>query len=297
MIYIIAALIIFVLYVVLDNEIPRLTSYNFVIKDGKIKKVDEAYKSDKKYTIYHISDLHNHLFGKNQKRIINLFDESPDFIFLTGDMLDRLQKNIGGAMTLLNALSEKYPDKVYFVTGNHEKASPFYKEMLAYMEKNKIIVLDDTNIDLEDFNLLGLSDPSEYYDNKKVKYIAGTATVEAKLDKLIVPNKLNLLLAHRPSYLESYSKSGADLVFSGHTHGGQFRIFNRGLIAPGDGLFPKYDGGIYRQADTYMVNSRGLGNNLPIAKRVFNSPEICKINLYIDIWVIFKFIVKCIGNM
>ena len=283
MIYIIAALLVFIIYVVRDNEIPRLTSYSFVIKDGKIKKSDEAYKSDKKYTIYHISDLHNHLFGKNQKRIINLFEERPDFIFLTGDMLDRLQKNIGGAMTLLKVLSEKYPDKVYFVTGNHEKASPFYKEMLAYMEKNKIIVLDDKNIDLEDFNLLGLSDPSEYYDNKKVKYIAGTATVEAKLDKLIVPNKLNLLLAHRPSYFESYSKCGADLVFSGHTHGGQFRIFNRGLIAPGDGLFPKYDGGIYRQADTYMVNSRGLGNNLPIAKRVFNSPEICKINLYIDI--------------
>ena len=297
MIYIIAALLVFIIYVVLDNEIPRLTSYSFVIKDGKIKKLDEAYKPDKKYTIYHISDLHNHLFGKNQKRIINLFEERPDFIFLTGDMLDRLQKNIDGAMTLLKVLSEKYPDKVYFVTGNHEKASPFYKEMLAYMEKNKIIVLDDTNIDLEDFNLLGLSDPSEYYDNKKVKYIAGTATVEAKLDKLIVPNKLNLLLAHRPSYFKSYSKSGADLVFSGHTHGGQFRIFNRGLIAPGDGLFPKYDGGIYRQADTYMVNSRGLGNNLPIAKRIFNSPEICKINLYIDIWVILKFIVKYIGNM
>ncbi|WP_103981521.1 metallophosphoesterase [Helcococcus massiliensis] len=283
MIYIIAALLVFIIYVVLDNEIPRLTSYNFVIKDGKIKKIDDKCKLAKKYTIYQISDLHNHLFGKNQKRITKLFDENPDFIFLTGDMLDRLQKNIDGAMVLLETLSEKYPGKVYFVSGNHEKASPFYKDMLSYMEKNKIIVLDDKNIDLEDFNLLGLPDPSEYYDNKKVKYIAGTGTVESRLDKLLVPNKANLLLAHRPSYLESYSKCGADLVFSGHTHGGQFRIFNRGLIAPGDGLFPKFDGGLYKKNNTYMVNSRGLGNNLPIAKRIFNSPEICKINLYIDI--------------
>lgn len=297
MIYIIAALLVFIIYVVLDNEIPRLTSYNFLIKDGKIEKSDEDYKLDKKYTIYQISDLHNHLFGKNQKRIINLFDENPDFIFLTGDMVDRLQKNIGGAMVLLETLSEKYPGKVYFVSGNHEKASPLYKDLLSYMEKNKIIVLDDKNIDLEDFNLLGLSDPSEYYDNKKVKYIAGTGTVESKLDKLIVQNKVNLLLAHRPSYLESYSKCGADLVFSGHTHGGQFRILNRGLIAPGDGLFPKFDGGLFKKNNTYMINSRGLGNNLPIAKRIFNSPEICKINLYIDIWVILKFIVKYIGNM
>ena len=297
MIYIIAVLLIFVIYIVLDNEIPRLTSYNFVINNGKIKRLDKDHELDKKYTIYHISDLHNHLFGKNQKRIINLFDENPDFIFLTGDMLDRLQKNIDGAMTLLENLSEKYPGKVYFVSGNHEKASPFYKEMLSYMEKNNIIVLDDKNIDLEDFNLLGLSDPSEYYDNKNVKYISGTATVESKLDKIIVPNKINLLLAHRPSYFESYSKCGADLVFSGHTHGGQFRIFNKGLIAPGDGLFPEFAGGLYKKNDNYMVNSRGLGNNLPIAKRIFNSPEICKVNLYIDIWVILKFIVKYIGNM
>lgn len=294
MIYIIAALLIFIIYIVIDNEIPRLTSYSFVIKDGKIKKLSKAIKSTKKYTIYQISDLHNHNFGKNQKRIMVLFDENPDFIFLTGDMVDRLQKNIDGAMTLLEKLSEKYPGKLFFVTGNHEKASPFYMDMLSYMKKNKIIVLDDKNINFDDFNLIGLADPSEYYDYKTIKSIEGTATVEAKLKGLIAPNKVNLLLAHNPNYFESYSKSKVALVFSGHTHGGQFRLFKRGLIAPGEGLFPKYAGGLYQIDESYMINSRGLGNNLPIAKRIFNGPEICKINLYIDIWVIFKFIVKYI---
>ncbi len=87
------------------------------------------------------------------------------------------------------------------------------------------------------------------------------------------------MLSHRPELFETYANCGADLVFSGHAHGGQFRLpFIGGLIAPNQGLFPKYDAGLYTKGDTNMIVSRGLGNSIiPIS---FNShPEIVIVTL------------------
>ena len=41
------------------------------------------------------------------------------------------------------------------------------------------------------------------------------------------------------------STPSVDLLLCGHTHGGQWRLFNRGLFAPGQGFFPKYSKGVY----------------------------------------------------
>jgi len=70
-----------------------------------------------------------------------------------------------------------------------------------------------------------------------------------------------------------------DLVFAGHAHGGQFRFpFLGGLFAPNQGLFPKYTSGVYTEADTSMVVSRGLSNSI-IPVRVFNRPELVVVTL------------------
>jgi predicted MPP superfamily phosphohydrolase len=95
-----------------------------------------------------------------------------------------------------------------------------------------------------------------------------------KLDELICEDTYTILLSHRPELFELYVESKADLVFSGHAHGGQFRIpFVGGLIAPNQGLFPKYDAGIYEEGNTTMVVSRGIGNSI-VPFRINNRPEI-----------------------
>ena len=72
---------------------------------------------------------------------------------------------------------------------------------------------------------------------------------------------------------------GADLVFSGHAHGGQFRIpFVGGLVAPNQGLFPKYDAGIYSKEGTDMIVSRGIGNSI-LPFRINNRSEIVVVEL------------------
>ena len=71
-----------------------------------------------------------------------------------------------------------------------------------------------------------------------------------------------------------------DLVFSGHAHGGQFRLpfLGRGLVAPGQGLFPRYTEGVHERNGTTMIISRGLGNSV-IPVRLFNQPEIVCVKL------------------
>jgi predicted MPP superfamily phosphohydrolase len=88
-----------------------------------------------------------------------------------------------------------------------------------------------------------------------------------------------ILLSHRPELFEVYAQHTVDLVFSGHAHGGQFRIpFVGGLIAPNQGLFPKYDAGIYEEGNTTMVVSRGIGNSI-VPFRINNRPEIVLVEL------------------
>lgn len=93
-----------------------------------------------------------------------------------------------------------------------------------------------------------------------------------------------ILLAHRPELFVSYSSTinsiNPNIVFSGHAHGGQFRIpiLNKGVIAPNQGLFPKYTSGVYTNNNVKMIVSRGLGNSI-IPIRINNRPHLPIIEL------------------
>ena len=106
------------------------------------------------------------------------------------------------------------------------------------------------------------------------------AMASTKLKNLIDDESgYTILLSHRPELFETYMDGGIDLVFSGHAHGGQFRLpFIGGLVAPNQGMFPKYDAGLYTDGGTSMVVSRGIGNSI-IPFRFNNRPEIVLVEL------------------
>ena len=103
--------------------------------------------------------------------------------------------------------------------------------------------------------------------------------METKLSQVNISNGFTILLSHRPECFNVYQNKNIDLVLSGHAHGGQFRLpFLGGVIAPNQGLFPKYDAGIYTENGTTMIVSRGIGNSI-IPVRINNRPEIVIIEL------------------
>ena len=89
----------------------------------------------------------------------------------------------------------------------------------------------------------------------------------------------HVLLSHRPSLLEAYEASGADLVFTGHAHGGQVRLPILGAVfAPDQGLLPQITAGVHAAGQTQVVVSRGLGNGTPFP-RLWNAPELVAVTL------------------
>ena len=170
----------------------------------------------------------------------------------------------------------------YYVTGNHEAASPQYDTLKAGLEEARVIVLEDEAVSLErngeTITLLGLGDP-DFTVNGDM-FGETSAMVSTKLKNLDDgEGGYTILLSHRPELFETYVNCGTDLVFAGHAHGGQFRLpFIGGLVAPNQGLFPQYDAGLYTDGSTSMVVSRGIGNSI-IPFRINNRPEIVLVEL------------------
>lgn len=233
------------------------------------------------FRIAQVSDLHNAEFGKNNEELLKLLSESrPDIIVITGDLIDAQRTDVGIALCFAQESVKIAP--TYYVTGNHEAASLQYDTLKAGLEAAGVIVLEDETVYLErggeTIALLGLADLD--FTVKGDIFGEVPAMVSTKLRNLIdAESGYTVLLSHRPELFETYVDGDIDLVFSGHAHGGQFRLpFIGGLVAPNQGLFPKYDAGLYTDSGTNMVVSRGIGNSI-IPFRFNNRPEIVLVEL------------------
>jgi hypothetical protein len=139
--------------------------------------------------------------------------------------------------------------------------------------------LEDTHVDLPEYNIRvsGLELGHEYFAHFKIREME-EGYIDKKISKCDA-KKCNLLIAHNPDYFEEYAKWGADLVLSGHVHGGIMRlpIFG-GVIAPSYMLFPKYDGGVFKNGKSTMLLGRGMGSHtLPF--RFFNPAQLYCVDL------------------
>ena len=233
------------------------------------------------YRIAQVSDLHNAEFGTGNIKLLQIIsDNTPDIIVITGDLIDRSHTNIDIALDFAKNAIQIAP--VYYVNGNHEAGLSQYDKLKDELEAADVIVLEDEVIQLKHngstLTLIGLSDPN--YAIRNDVFDETTVMVSTKLNSLRENEKdYIILLSHRPELFETYVNCGMDLVFSGHAHGGQFRLpFIGGLVAPNQGLFPKYDAGLYTDGTTNMIVSRGIGNSI-IPIRFNNRPEVVLVEL------------------
>lgn len=246
-----------------------------VIKNEKVPEAFDGYK------IVQISDLHNKEFGDKQSKLLAKIKRiQPDIIVVTGDLIDSKTTNIDVALDLMKGASEMAP--TYYVSGNHEAWSGVYDSLKHKLEETDVIVLEDSKVEVSKENssieLIGLSDIA--FANLNSSTSSGVEYTKDIVSKLIdTTNTFRILLSHRPELFHVYSASEVDLVFSGHAHGGQFRLpFIGGVVAPDQGIFPEFTEGIHMKNNTAMIVSRGLGNSI-IPIRIFNRPELVVVTL------------------
>ena len=229
------------------------------------------------FRIAHLSDIHN---AENADLLPLLQQTQPDIIVITGDFIDSGDTRVDIALAFAREAMGIAP--CYYVTGNHEARIPVeYQQLKAGMEAAGVIVLENakTRISLEGqaITVIGVDDPSY-----ETEYPIGNSVgvIQKHLDMLQSDGDgFTLLLSHRPELFEIYVDCGIDLTLSGHAHGGQVRLpFLGGIVAPGQGLFPEYDAGLFEEGNCRMIVSRGIGSS-SFPFRFNNRPEIVLIEL------------------
>ncbi|WP_152658098.1 metallophosphoesterase [Oceanobacillus sp. CFH 90083] len=255
--------------------LPLVIKIHFDTSTFKVNR--EVFQSDKlgagtELTILQITDVHSREFGTDNARVLEKVEElDADIIVLTGDLIDRKTENLETALQLAEELVRINPD-TYFVTGNHEHENPGKAAFLNGLENRGIIILSNKNVQFEKdgqlFNIVGVNNASTDHENMSMAY-SGLDT-----------DKYTILLSHAPLVVQKYPSVEADIILSGHTHGGQVRLpFIGALVAPDEGFFPELQKGVYPlEGERYLYIDSGLGTSaLPI--RFLNQGQISLITI------------------
>ncbi len=253
--------------------------YNGLVLRSYTFKTDKLLP-DQSIKIVLITDLHSHMYGKEQQKIIKkIRSQSPDIIALAGDILDDVAP-IYGTEIFLQKIKDIAP--IYYATGNHEMWTREVSKVKNMFKSYGINVLENNFEEIEingiKLTLAGIEDPdiipyerpgSNWYEE-----------VEEGLKGIGNNTGLKILLSHRPELVWFYNTLDFDMVLSGHAHGGQVRIpfILNGLYAPHQGFFPKYAGGFYEHENFTHIVSRGASFNL-LLPRIFNPPEVIAITI------------------
>lgn len=259
-----------------------LTVTNYKIKSDNIKE---------DVRIVLISDLHDHQFGKANKRLVlKIIQQNPDVILMDGDILNEDSADISTSVELVKALKKTAP--VYYALGNHE---------IGYMNRNesqnlckeietvggKVLQKNYQDITIKG-NQIRIGGLYEYAFAED-----GEGNMSKKNMKLQIKDFLTdfentsafkIMMSHRPDsfiFAQAADTWKINLVVSGHDHGGQVIIPGKGGLYGGDqGWFPKYVDGIHHfKTVKNMIITRGLGSNKEKLPRFNNIPEIVVIDL------------------
>ena len=236
------------------------------------------YHFDLNYKIAILSDVHNKPFD-----LTVLENEKVDLILIPGDICSEhlseeawehadkdkrsiIWKSPDIALNLFQELPNIAP--TFYSIGNHESRwNEFDKKIVR---ESGTVLLDNEYYRFKDMVIGGISSiPTELKENSDNTYIN---IMEGIIGKMKKEEGKKILLLHEPQLYDRYrlQEQPIDLVVSGHAHGGQWRFFNQGVFAPGQGIFPKYTKGFYNRN---LLVSAGMTNTAPVP-RFFNPTEI-----------------------
>ena len=231
--------------------------------------------------IVFVSDLHLKEYGKDNSRLLKKIEDlKPSLIAVVGDSIIYNVDDHDSAINFLNRAAKIAP--TYFSAGNHEwsqlfdkQSSTLYNDLMncdALFLDNELCTL---NVNGEDIIICGV------YDSADAKYIT-TNSILTELNSNKNKNMFKLLMSHCPMTISNTQVTPqADLVLSGHEHGGQIIIpfTKQGLFSRSQGWFPKYTQGIHEIAGNKVIISTGLSNSDLVIPRINNMPELVVIDV------------------
>ncbi len=242
-------------------------------------------KIDKDFHFLFLSDLHNKEYGKRNEKLLAAIDAcSPDAILIGGDLLTAHPKeSVKPAAQFVKTVAAKYP--VYYANGNHEQRLKLYPEVYGDMAQEYETLLGQIGVDRlvneertdkeHGVRIVGFEIDRRFY--KRFRKVAMPMGYPAEILPADNGERYTILMAHNPAYFPQYKQWGADLVLSGHVHGGVARLpLIGGVIGTDFRLFPKYDGGRFDEDGCTMIVSRGLGaHTIPL--RLWNPAELVEV--------------------
>lgn len=209
-----------------------------VMKEIDMEDLPESFDS---YRIFFISDTHNRFIAN---KVLEKIRNEVDIIIIGGDVME---KGVSFDKVRHNLQSLREIAPCYFVWGNNDyEEDPLKLEKL--LKDENIVILRNRAINLykdkEGISLLGIDDLST--ENASLEDAVKEATQKTKI-----------LISHNPDIKQDWPEnSGIQLILSGHTHGGQIRLFGWGI---------REKGGIKQVKGTTVVISNGYGTTtLPL---------------------------------
>ena len=186
-----------------------------------------------------ISDLHSEPF----EDLLPWMDD-VDAVLVPGDVSNRYKQIYDQGLAFLRESAKRRP--TFFAPGNHEIRQEKCDELMALARESGAEVLVNAYVRFQDVWIGG------WYDPKAV-------LVPDMMDEFEQLEGCKLLLCHKPEHYMKYLKHrDVDLTIAGHAHGGQVRIGNQGIYAPGQGLLPRYTRG-WENGGKLLI-SAGAGN-------------------------------------
>ncbi len=195
--------------------------------------------------------------------------DNIDAVLIAGDVLHNSELYNEG-LRFLNSVSKKYP--TFCSLGNHETRIQNQDIINKIYNQNAVILNNDYVL----FNGIILGGLTSGEHCSRFRMFSKTPAPDLNfINKFSNLSGYKILLSHHPEYYGKYLKDkNINLILSGHAHGGQWRLFNRGFFATGQGFFPKYTSGMYGN----MIVNRGLSHE-NIFPRINNPTEIIYITV------------------
>ena len=225
-----------------------------------VRRLPKAFHG---FRILHLSDLHLDLDVTFTDTLLKSLEGLRyDLVVMTGDYRNFFDGDGDVAHAQMRRLLAALTAPVYGVLGNHDRSEEvgIYEAMGLRILLNEHVLIRRGDSALI---LAGVDDPNICETDDLPKALEGT---DADASPAV-------LLSHSPSIHAKAAAMGVDVVFAGHTHGGQVRMPGGLLLRTSERSKPRFWIGRWQEGETQGYTSTGSGGcGVPV--RFYSLPEV-----------------------